>query len=203
MGRYNYNAKAEADGLLKVSTSELNKWGYFDYSFRTGNMTWTNNYSGNKNSISLKCTINKNDKHLRFIYTQTDYDTEKKTDFDYKIPLTTTPCYFGGKRYWFICPWYKNSIYCGKRVGVLYKYQDYFACRHCYELSYASKNENRKNKLFTMFEVMRISKQIEELEQQITTPYYNGKPTKKYKKLMKLRDLMYRYHDFNITRDFY
>ena len=51
------------------------------------------------------------------------------------IPLTYTPCHFGGIRWWFLCP------SCKRRVGLLYKpyHKDYFRCRHCYDLTYLTR----------------------------------------------------------------
>ena len=48
------------------------------------------------------------------------------------IEVTTTPCYFGNKRFWFICP------SCKKRVGTLYKppTKNGLLCRHCHNLKY-------------------------------------------------------------------
>ena len=48
------------------------------------------------------------------------------------IKLTTSNCYFGGKRFWLVCPG------CNRRVGVLYQkpYGELLRCRKCYSLSY-------------------------------------------------------------------
>jgi hypothetical protein len=50
------------------------------------------------------------------------------------IPIVTTPCYFGGVRFWFMC-------HCGERVGVLYAPGAFWQCRHCYRISYQSSND--------------------------------------------------------------
>jgi hypothetical protein len=92
----------------------------------------------------------------------------------------------GGKRWWFVCPWYKNGVYCGKRVGTLYKDGDNFACRHCYNLTYKSKKENRKNKYFPLFSIFDIDKKIQDLETKIKKRTYKGKPTRLQRKLLKL-----------------
>lgn len=181
MGRWNYSNRTETDDVKKISTSFLYKNDYF-CGVRSGTITWTNNFSGNQSSVGIEvATID--DPYLRIHYTQTNHDTNEKKDFDYKIPLTTTHCHFGGKRYWFICPWYKNDIHCGRRVGTLYKDGDYFACRHCYDLTYSSKNQNRHYEYYPLFNTIMISKKIEELEAKIKRPYYAGKPTKKQQKL--------------------
>ena len=185
MGRWSYSNKTEADYIKKISTSFLKQHKYF-LGWRGGTITWTNGYSGNKSSVGIETSGIEDNPYLRIHYTQTDNSTGEKKDFDYKIPLTTTPCRYGGKRHWFICPWYKNGVYCGKRVGTLYKDGDYFACRHCYELTYSSKKENRRYKLFPIFNVLTLDKKIEDLQQTIKHPYYAGRPTRKQRRLERL-----------------
>jgi len=186
MPRYHYGAKTEADGIQKIPVYKLKEWGYFKGRWG-GSITWTSSWSDSKSSVSIQVQTGDYEEYLRIWYTQTDYSTDKKTDFDYKIPLVTTKCNLGGKRYWFQCPWYANGIYCGRRVGTIYLGGARFACRHCYQLSYASKNENRKSGFFPLSQMLDLEKRIEKLEDKITTPYYDGKPTRKYKKLLKLR----------------
>ena len=55
----------------------------------------------------------------------------------YAVPLTWTPCRFGGRRPWFVCP----GEGCGRRVGVLYG-RRLFLCRHCHGLAYESTRES-------------------------------------------------------------
>ncbi|MEI6127263.1 MAG: hypothetical protein WCQ99_12005 [Pseudomonadota bacterium] len=54
--------------------------------------------------------------------------------------MTTTLVYFGGSRYWFLCP----GRGCGRRVGKLYGAGKYFLCRHCYNLTYDSCRESHR-----------------------------------------------------------
>ena len=84
------------------------------------------------------------DGRLRLKYTITrppgsDRD-EDKTEVEQGINLETTPCNFGGKRWWFRCPLVKNGEPCGRRCFKLYDPpgQDYFGCRECYDLTYES-----------------------------------------------------------------
>ncbi len=183
----NFMSKNEADDARKITTSFLKKHGYFKYGWRSGTITWTQSGFGgeHKSSVSIQTSIG-DEGYLRIYYTQTDRDTDEKKDFDYKIPLTTTPCRYGGKRFWFTCPWYKSGKYCGRRVGTLYKDGDYFACRHCYDLTYSSKKTNRRYNLFPLFNVLTLQKKMEDLEETIKRPYYNGKPTRKQRQLEKL-----------------
>ena len=65
---------------------------------------------------------------------------------NYRVELTTTPCNFAGKRYWFICPLVVDGIPCRRRVGKLYlpPGEIYFGCRKCYNLTYRSCKEHDK-----------------------------------------------------------
>ena len=57
----------------------------------------------------------------------------------YHIHLTSTPCPYGGRRRWFMCP----NVACGRRVAKLYLRGSYFRCRACHRLAYASQREAR------------------------------------------------------------
>lgn len=67
--------------------------------------------------------------------------TEEVEQINYYVKLTRTPCNYGGYRWWFICP----NINCGKRVEVLYRspISKYYACRHCHNLTYRSRQDHR------------------------------------------------------------
>ncbi|MHC4855681.1 MAG: hypothetical protein ACYS72_04690 [Planctomycetota bacterium] len=62
------------------------------------------------------------------------------------IPITTTPCHFGGVRHWFLCPASVDGVLCENRVGKLYLPPggSVFACRHCYDLTYESCQKSHK-----------------------------------------------------------
>lgn len=182
MGRFYYTKKTESDGLKKIQTWYLKKHGYFQFGWKSGTLTWTSSWSGDKSSISIESQIFDNESFIRLIYTQTDRDTGEKKEFDCKIPLTTNPCHFGGKRYWFVCSVFKSGNYCGRRVGVLYKAGDYFACRHCYDLSYNSRNLGGFFK--SMGQVISIP-ELEEQKQKVKRKYYAGKMTRRYKQYLK------------------
>jgi len=172
-------SKTESDSLKKISTSFLKEHKYFE-GYRGGTIKWTSGWSENKSSVGINVSTG-DDNYLRIYYTQTDNYTQEKKDFDYKIPLTTTHCNYGGKRYWFICPWYKNGNYCGKRVGVLYKDGDYFACRHCYNLTYASRNASGLSKRFGSVTIPDVDK----AKEKVKITHYRGKPTRKYLRYLK------------------
>lgn len=53
-----------------------------------------------------------------------------------RVPILTSACTYGGRRYWFGCP------RCGRRVAVLYLRNLGFGCRHCCRVAYASQSED-------------------------------------------------------------
>lgn len=184
MGRYCWSKKEEADSLKKIAIWWLKKNGFLDGGWRAGGIKWENSWTGAESSVDISVVISSGDQYLRISYTKTTQDGNSE-DFDYEIPLTTTPCYFGGKRYWFICPWYTNGKYCGRRVGVLYLGGKYFACRHCYNLTYNSRN------LGGIFKIagQTISiPELEKLESEVKRKFYAGRMTRKYRRYLKKQD---------------
>lgn len=191
MGRWNYSNRQEADGLKKIEIRWLKKEGFLA-GWRSSTMKWSRN-GEERGSIGIEVSLvgdlrgyylgkPSGEPNMRLYYTQTDRTTEEKKDFDYKVPLTTTPCHFGGKRYWFICSLSVSGRYCGRRVGVLYKDGDYFGCRHCYNLTYNSRNLSGFSKRAGQ---IIGEPDLERLESELKRKFYAGKMTRRYKSYLK------------------
>ena len=148
--------------------------------------TWTRRLSGHKSSVGI--LVNTEELYVKVNYTVTDRNTGVKTDYDYKIMLTTTPCHFGGVRYWSICPLIRNGVYCGRRTGTPYLVSrgNYFGCRRCYDLSYESRNESRLGRFGSIGYPLVAERKIEKLCSQIKRWTWRRKPTKKARKLQAL-----------------
>lgn len=86
------------------------------------------------------------DDHLILRYWNKHMDGEWESIED-AICFTWTPCNFGGRRQWFLCP------ECNRRVAVVYGGK-YFRCRHCQNLTYASQQEDKADRF------MRKSRKI-------------------------------------------
>ena len=86
---------------------------------------------------------------------------------------------------WFICPLYKNGQYCGRRVGVLYNIGKWFGCRHCGEIAYQAQFEGGKFRMSSVCEP-----DVERAYNEIKREYYNGQPTRRYKRYLRLREKM-------------
>ena len=184
MGGWNSKGKREAGNRLDIFW--LKKHGYLnkDYSFRGGGIKWTS-YYGHESSIGFSVTTDdwgkpEEQKYIRLQYTHTDHYSKEKESVNYRVNLVTTPCQYGGKRYWFICPLTSNGQYCGRRAGTLYNLGKYFGCRHCGNITYASQKASGSYKGFVSIP------DIDKAKDAIKRYYYRGKPTRKYKKFLKL-----------------
>ncbi len=67
------------------------------------------------------------------------------------VTLQKTDCFFGGYRYWFTCPFLKEEKTCGRRVRILYWFNGYWGCRHCFNLVYRSQNLSGISKLWGVY----------------------------------------------------
>ncbi|TKJ36310.1 MAG: hypothetical protein CEE38_12920 [Planctomycetes bacterium B3_Pla] len=193
MGRYYFDKKDTAEDCRSVSISFLKKHDYFsEPCCMSGTISWKN-YNGEQTaSIGVTVSTLDGENYIRFQYTTTDRNSGEKTEYDYRVSLTTTPCNLGGVRYWFVCPLSKGGVYCGRRVAKLYKAPgaSYFGCRHCYDLSYESRNETRSGMFGAFGGVLRTERQMEELRSQINRWTYQGRPTRKVRKLHTLEQRM-------------
>ena len=144
MGRWSYSSRWTVEESKSISTKFLNKHHYFDGGVRWGGMNWSRN-GEQTGSIGFTVSTVEGDEYVRFQYTQTDRNTDEKTELDYKVRIVSTLCNYGGRRWWFICPLVVNGYACNRRVGVLYLASGkYFGCRHCYNLTYESSKESHK-----------------------------------------------------------
>lgn len=183
-------AKTVADNLIEIKISYLKKEGFLN-GYQSSHMSWSSYWGtsiiGVEVEIPYKLQYRQDDStlpYMRLRYTQTDDEGNKK-DFDYKVELITTPCKFGGQRFWFTCPLTVNGKVCGRRVGVLFKAGDYFGCRHCYNLAYEVQNKGGSSKIsgkiVSLLELDRMKNDIKRIR-------YNGRYTKRYVKYLELKN---------------
>ena len=149
---HDHHKKTPVEDCLAISTASLRKERLLDHE-ASGVMSWHKHEA----SLGFSIILRGASPILLLRYRAND---EPVT---FAIPLQATQPHFGGVRWWFICPLIKNSTPCCRRVGKLYippRYK-YFGCRHCYELSYRSRQEYDKR-------IANISlEQIEYINQQM------------------------------------
>ena len=203
MGRYYWDKKDTVEDCRSVSISFLRKHGYFsEPCSMSGSIVWKNGFGEITGSIGITVSTLDNVDYVRFYYTVTERSSGEKAEYDYKVSLATTPCHFGGVRYWFICPLSKNGVYCGRRVGKVYcpPGANYYGCRHCYNLSYESRNESRLGRIGQLGYLLKAERQMEELQSRIKRNFYRGKPTKKFRRLLMMQNKLNAYLDSRAVR---
>lgn len=103
----------------------------------TGPVIWTHTPGGTASPITLTTDLSDRDNPLaRLSYTLSG------EALNYPVELVTTCPQFGGVRWWFLCPFRSGNEPCGRRVRKLYLSGRYFACRHCHDLTYKSRQEH-------------------------------------------------------------
>ena len=172
--RYYYSRKPTAEESCDLTIYWLKKNGYLSGS-TTGETAWKSSMTGKTTFVLLEVYIT-NDPYITLIYSLTDREGNK-ADFNYEVSLLTTPCTYGGVRYWFACP------VCHERVGVLYLAPSsiYFVCRHCNNLTYWSRNRCR------IASFGHTSRQIDKLRSEIKRWTWRGRPTRKVRRLQALQ----------------
>ena len=144
MGRDSYSFRKTVEECNSISTVSLNKHNLFKRGIHNTTLSWTG-WRTERGSIGLQVLMLENNEHCRLHYTQTARFSGQKTDLDYIVKLVSTPCFFGGHRWWFICPLINNGKACSRRVEILYLGDEkYFGCRLCYNLTYDCQKESGK-----------------------------------------------------------
>ncbi len=148
MGREPYSFRKTVEECLSVSTVWLNQQRLFNGGFNNITLNWS--IGGNQTvSIGMIVSMFQGEEYCRLNYTITDRFSGRGKNLNYNVRLVSTLCNFGGRRWWFICPLTRDGEVCKRRVGVLYLGgEEYFGCRHCYNLTYTSSKESGKYAVF-------------------------------------------------------
>ncbi len=142
MSRCFYSSRMTVEECKSISTKFLNEHHFFDGGVRQGEYLWS--YRG-RNTDKMRFAVSTCDaeNYIRFQYKLVNHQTGENIEMDYKVRIVSTPCNYGGKRWWFICPLVVNNQNCSRRVGILYLGPGhYFGCRHCLNLTYRSSKES-------------------------------------------------------------
>lgn len=183
MGRYYFNKKDTVEQSRRISMSRLRQWNYLK-GFATGTLSWKDGW-GHESSIGIKVNTSGSNPHMQLNYTVTQHSGEKR-DYDYSVQLISTPCVFGGRRFWFICPLTKNGSPCNRKVSTLYSPpgKSYYGCRHCYDLTYSARQDHNY-RFAALRKRFEYEKKAAKLHSDIKREHYAGKPTKKYQKYLR------------------
>lgn len=174
-------SKIIKEDCRSISIHKLKEWGYLKGGLQIGGISWKSSWSEKENSVSFVLDLtNSANMWFKLSYTITDSYSGEKHEIEQTYPIVATPCRYGGQRHWFVCSVYNHGRYCGRRVAKLYlgAGSHYFACRHCYNLTYRSRLDGWTYSI----------PDIEEYEKKIKRWYYRGQPTKKHRRYLKMEE---------------
>lgn len=101
--------------------------------------TWTN--EDGEQVASVGCAVNETASQLTVSYGWRRYDEREEVSLP--VRLNTTPCNYGGVRWWFLCPC------CNRRVAVLFIMGVMLRCVKCGRVSYASQRVDATSRAWT------------------------------------------------------
>ena len=174
MGRWYCHKKSTAEESCDLSIFWMNKSGLLTGKRSTSTM-WEHSQTGQQTVVFLTADVTTDRPSVRLTYT-----LGKTHGYDYQVSLLTSPCNLGGIRFWFRCPG------CLERVGVIYLAPGnvHFRCRHCNNLTYRSRTRD----VMTAFG--HTSRQIDKLRGEIKRRTWQGRPTRKVRRLRVLERKM-------------
>jgi hypothetical protein len=98
-------------------------------------------------NVEVITSMKRDDPNMLSFYRR---DGSRQQREPHRVWIEWTPCNYGGKRAWFLCP-----RGCGHRVAILY-YGDSPACRHCCELAYDSQQDSAKYRSLHRAQAIRM-----------------------------------------------
>lgn len=131
-GRKGWRRKVEAQHAIDIR--RIKQKGVL-YDGFTGTLIWRN-----RGEETGRVDIRVSSKSITLNY-RCRKPGEEWEPMNVKIALECTPCNYGGKRTWMLCP------YCQRRCAVLYLADKTPACRKCYDLAYYSEGETRLDRI--------------------------------------------------------
>jgi hypothetical protein len=107
-----------------------------------------------------------------------DHLGEKKM-VGYAVNIVSKPVYFGGCKYYFLCP------LCRRMCSVLYKPDNHqcFGCNDCHDIRYPTQVVNSNHSSYGAIKRSMIEKKIEGLETSMVKKMYRGVPTRRSVKI--------------------
>ncbi len=169
------------DEEKQISITKLKEFGLMEPdSFKSGRLSWS---SRGEEIGSINISVDLRESPHCFLW----YTYNKEEQVRYKVNLDSVESNLGRGRIWyFVCP------HTGKRCRKLYGVGKYFLHRDAfpdamYECQTYSENQRNMNKVFDA--VFGIDEYDDWLYQKHFKTHYNGKPTKKYLKVLEKKNM--------------
>ena len=135
MARPAYGGRTTCESCRSIDVRRWHREGRL-HSGQHFSWSWT---AGGEPADSIK--VSTEGEAVVLIYRSRRGGADEWKSIEQRVPIAWTPCHLGGRRPWFVCSFYCNGRYCGRRSAVLYCAGELFACRRCYGLAYTSQQE--------------------------------------------------------------
>ena len=159
MGRPPWSDRLTVEECHGLVVEELMRKGLFSAPNGTNcAVTWTNGDGIELFRVGLRLVATTPGRiALILCYDGASGYTPRGSRIEYGVQVTSTPCRFGGQRYWFLCPVVRQGIRCGQRVSKLYLPvgRGMFGCRKCHNLTYTSCRNKTLDRLLEDPELIR------------------------------------------------
>lgn len=131
-GRYPWGGgRQTTEGLLRLDVRQLARGGVLVAGARA-TVCW---HRGGEPTGTVEVAVSQSGSQAISLHYAVRAGAGQWEPLQERIPLTSTPCHYGGERVWFVCP------SCGGRRAVLYGLGGRFRCRACHDLAYRSTRE--------------------------------------------------------------
>ena len=180
------------DEVNNVSITDLRKWGYLNEgSLKSGTVTWSR-FGEVTSSIGIKVD------YIGVPFLELDYKWCDK-EINYRVYLVSVPSNLGkGEVLYFYCP------FANKRCRKLYFSSGYFMHREATGLMYEQQARSKSDRaMIQLFHKVNTEPLHKELYSKGFTKFYNGKPTKRYQKIINKLQKANSYHPdtfYNLLR---
>jgi len=124
-----WHRKGTTEENRQIDIRYLKRHGFLESGY-SGYLSWTRN-----GTPTGRIGVGIEEDYMILVFNFRQGDQPWK-EIEQIIWFDRTPCNYGGERLWFRCP------ECDRRVAVLHGASELFLCRHCQDLSYASRNED-------------------------------------------------------------
>ena len=142
MGRHRWTERLTVEQCFPLTTEAFKRAEVFSLPIHiSGKISWTDSQGRNRGTVEYTTQNASNGITIRIRRQYAALDATLRLVEECVVPVTATPCHFGGQRFWFRCQ-------CGRRVGRLYlpPGQQAFRCRHCFNLTYLSAQTHDQRK---------------------------------------------------------
>lgn len=136
---YRWDKRRTVEDCRRLDIRQIHRKGMLSKPGRFFTWAWWDSQTGER-TASINVEVERDYLNLSFRYRAGDGDWQDLKQF---VPISWTPCNYGGRRPWFLCP----GFGCGRRVAVLVAGSRFFLCRHCHRPPYASTRETRADRL--------------------------------------------------------